>query len=418
MDNQEANNTKSTFSHDKENCGKNETTPGYCPEIFDNVMCWPETLAGTISNQSCPYKDIQGNDLEALSYRECMPNATWFMMDDKTWTNYTDCLKKDEKILNFLTFINNLYVIGYSVSLAALVISLWIFITFRTLRCIRIRIHIHLFISFTLNNIAWLIHYKLVTPNTNVTHIENPIWCQALHIVNQYFMLANYLWMFCEGLHLHLALAVVFVREELTMKYFVGIGWGAPFIFVKIYCFYRIYGTKDTDKCWMDESDSKLILTIPVLISLVASLFFLINVLRVILTIMHPNSPNPAPQGIRRAVRAALILIPLFGLHYFLLPFRPVNGDPYQRVYFYISAIIIPYQGFCVSCIFCFANQEVHQAIKSFIGRRIYRDSRWSNYHYTGAGESGGVYVVNGTGQLNNVAMSSLRRKSTTSTRI
>lgn len=64
-------------------------------------------------------------------------------------------------------------------------------------------------------------------------------WCQALHIVTQYFMLANYMWMFCEGLHLHLALVVVFVRDEVTIKWFMAVGWGLPFIIVTIYAVVR-----------------------------------------------------------------------------------------------------------------------------------------------------------------------------------
>jgi hypothetical protein len=79
--------------------------------------------------------------------------------------------------------------------------------------------------------------------------------------------------------------------------------------------------------------------SIPVSISV-----FLINVLRVILTIMHPNSANPAPMGIRRAARAALILIPLFGLQHILIPFRPDMYDPYEHLYQYVTVVIVTLQ--------------------------------------------------------------------------
>lgn len=72
-------------------------------------------------------------------------------------------------------------------------------------------------------------------------------WCQALHIVLQYFMVANYMWMFCEGLHLHLALVVVFVRDEVTMKWFFALGWIVPLILVSTYSIVRITVTKDTE---------------------------------------------------------------------------------------------------------------------------------------------------------------------------
>lgn len=61
------------------------------------------------------------------------------------------------------------------------------------------------------------------------------IWCQILHVVIHYLMVANYLWMFCEGLHLHLALVVVFVKDEVAMKCFMVLGWVVPGILVAIY---------------------------------------------------------------------------------------------------------------------------------------------------------------------------------------
>lgn len=59
-------------------------------------------------------------------------------------------------------------------------------------------------------------------------------------------MVANYMWMLCEGLHLHLALVVVFVREERTMKWFFVIGWGIPVLIVMVHSLVRVYVTEDT----------------------------------------------------------------------------------------------------------------------------------------------------------------------------
>lgn len=53
-------------------------------------------------------------------------------------------------------------------------------------------------------------------------------------------MVANYLWMFCEGLHLHLALVVVFVRDAVAMRYFMALGWLVPALLVSIYAAVRI----------------------------------------------------------------------------------------------------------------------------------------------------------------------------------
>lgn len=81
--------------------------------------------------------------------------------------------------------------------------------------------------------------------------------------------------------------------------------------------------------------------------------------------------------------------VPLFGLHYILLPFRPDAGSTFDKAYQITSALLIslqvcilsgcegkqqrsigklqsPFfsfffneQGVCVSCLFCFANHDV-----------------------------------------------------------
>ncbi|KAF7268021.1 hypothetical protein GWI33_018822 [Rhynchophorus ferrugineus] len=229
---------------DTSSCGRNKTTtPGWCPEVFDSYLCWPETPPGVVANQSCP--KIAGMRSSEFAYKECWENGSWFVnRNNVVWSNYTKCV--DMQALQFFDFINFLYVVGYFVSLVALIVSLWIFLSYRTLKCIRIRIHVQLFISFILNNITWIIWYQKVVPDFSVS-LLNPFWCQALHVLKEYYMVANYMWMFCEALHLHLALVVVFVREERTIKWFYGIGWGTPFVIVLVHSMVRHYVTQDTD---------------------------------------------------------------------------------------------------------------------------------------------------------------------------
>lgn len=98
----------------------------------------------------------------------------------------------------------------------------------RSLRCTRIRIHVQLFISLALSCFAWIIWYNFVVESPEVIQNNSvkEMWvneinftfnlssipqkfCVLLHLVLHYLMLVNYLWMFCEGLHLHLVLVVV-----------------------------------------------------------------------------------------------------------------------------------------------------------------------------------------------------------------
>lgn len=345
----------------------------YCPVTFDGFTCWNATSAGDTAQAPCP-NFVVGWDGNRTAFKECLEDGTWFRhpTSNNSWTNYTTCIDYDDLV--FRQNINTLYIIGYSVSLAAIIVSLTIFFYFRNLRCTRISIHIHLFLSFVLNNVMWLVWYKTVIPETDVL-TRNPIWCQLLHVVIQYLMVANYVWMFCEGLHLHLALVVVFVEDKLAMKCFIVLGWVLPAVLVAVYAGVRAASPEDCTSCWMTDSNSMWILTAPVCISLVASMVFLINVVRVLLTKLHPSSARPAPLGMRKAVRATLILVPLFGLHFILIPFRPDQGSTFERAYQTFSAILVSMQGFCVACLFCFANHDVHQTMgdrfRSFTGQHF-----------------------------------------------
>lgn len=85
------------------------------------------------------------------------------------------------------------------------------------------------------------------------------------------------------------------------------------------------------------------ILTAPVSLSLLASLFFLVYVVRVLVIKLNSNSPQP-PTAFRKAVRATLILFPLFGLQHILLPLRPDAGSVTEKPYQIFSAILISCQ--------------------------------------------------------------------------
>lgn len=108
----------------------------------------------------------------------------------------------------------------------------------RSLRCTRIRIHVQLFTSLALSCILWIIWYKFVIVDPNVT-TQNPLWCRVLHIATQYLMISSYFWMFCEGMHLHLVLVVVFIKDKIAMRIFIVIGWILPLIIVAVYSYFR-----------------------------------------------------------------------------------------------------------------------------------------------------------------------------------
>ncbi|XP_062555367.1 calcitonin gene-related peptide type 1 receptor [Armigeres subalbatus] len=344
-----------------------QQTQLFCPRRFDGWTCWEPQPAGSVAQNYCP-NFVLGFDANRLAYRICHANGSWFTHPDsgREWSNYTNCIDVDD--MKFRRLVNDLYIGGYTISLVTLIASLCIFVSFRTLKCTRIRIHINLFISLALSCIFWIVWYKFVVEDPDVTNM-NGNWCIALHILLHYLMLVNYFWMFCEGLHLHLVLVIVFIKDAIALRWFFTIGWIIPVAIISIYAYIRNKYSLDTEHCWMNESHAMWLLTIPVCFSLVASLVFLINVVRVLLTKLNSTSPNPAPLGLRKATRATLILIPLFGLQHILLPLRPDKGCALEPYYQVVSAVLISLQGACVSCLFCFANHDVIFAIQCQLSR-------------------------------------------------
>ncbi|RWS07702.1 calcitonin gene-related peptide type 1 receptor-like protein [Dinothrombium tinctorium] len=164
--------------------------------------------------------------------------------------------------------------------------------------------------------------------------------------------------MFCEGLYLHTLLVIAFVSEEKILKWFYIIGWGLPLIFIALYASFRGASPSDTELCWIEDSKYLWWIYVPVCVSFMLNLFFLINIVRLLVTKLRAvNSPDTHQTSTEKkrvkaktllwlwkAVRATLILIPLLGLHYLITPFRPQPQSPGEAVYEVFAAIVTSLQ--------------------------------------------------------------------------
>ncbi|KAH9500911.1 hypothetical protein Btru_069181 [Bulinus truncatus] len=82
----------------------------------------------------------------------------------------------------------------------------------------------------------------------------------------------------------------------------------------------------------------------------------------------------------RKAAKAILILVPLFGLQHLLMPFQPEEDTVWQRVYQHVVSLITSLQGAIVSIIFCFCNGEVRSLIvRKWKEQRLMSDHRRKN---------------------------------------
>nr|XP_033334705.1 calcitonin gene-related peptide type 1 receptor-like isoform X4 [Megalopta genalis] len=342
---------------------KNSTPPPepYCRITFDTWTCWPNTPAGTTAYAPCP-NFLTGFDASLTAHKYCDSNGTWFRhpVSGQIWSNYTTCINM--KDLSWQQGINRIYEAGYAISLIALLLSLGILTYFRSLRCARITLHMNLFTSFALNNTLWLVWYGCIVANTDLL-LNNGITCRLLHTVLHYFLVTNYAWMLCEGFYLHTLLVSAFTSEHKLVKWLMGLGWSVPAVIITIYACLRFFSNDpaDTEQCWIDEGNYMIVLVYPVCVSTGLNFLFLFNIVRVLLMKLRagPTIGTQPSRSMRQAAKATMLLVPLLGLHYLAIPFRPPKGHPWEPIYEVLSAVTASFQGLCVAVLFCFLNGEV-----------------------------------------------------------
>lgn len=145
------------------------------------------------------------------------------------------------------------------------------------------------------------------------------------------------------------------------------IGWGIPLIPSVIYTILRsLYG--DNKRCWTRNSSLQWIIQGPITVSLLMSLVLGANILRIVMSKLRTGNPDQCQQT-GRGVRATLILIPLLGLHYFIMPFKPRGNQRMEYIYNIITAVLISFQGLFVAILFCFLNEEVLSVVR----RKLYQ---------------------------------------------
>ncbi|XP_012936390.2 calcitonin gene-related peptide type 1 receptor [Aplysia californica] len=151
-----------------------------------------------------------------------MEDGTWYISpkSNKTWTNYETCVVSDDS--HRLTLY--LSISGYTISCVLLIISIAIFSAFRQLRCTRVLLHQHLFVSFVLTGFMWIFSNAqfMIKPEMRK---DNPAWCKAMHVITQYFSVSNYFWMFCEAFFLHTIIVQAFSKQKKLLMACYFIGW-------------------------------------------------------------------------------------------------------------------------------------------------------------------------------------------------
>ncbi|XP_076397131.1 parathyroid hormone/parathyroid hormone-related peptide receptor isoform X4 [Megachile rotundata] len=410
----------------------NVSMTGWCPEVWDEILCWPSTAPGELAVLSCP-SYIAGFDVQANASKQCMCDGQWFWNNEtnSSWSNYSQCYRdplvtllmelpggqenNDTLIKNFFPIVKTISKVGYTVSFFTLVVAFFILAVInlsrigrRKLRCPRNMLHMHLFASFMLrafmalmkdilfvSGIALASDVMIKNGKTYwlVDEKESSWLCKVFTSFWQYFILANYFWILMEGLYLHnLVFFALFTDVNSSIAAYVCLGWGLPAVFVSCWIVARVL--LENKYCWTTHENPYLFLLIrvPTMLSILINFVLFVNIVRVLLLKLK-STVSEETQRYKRWAKSTLVLVPLFGVHYtvFLgMSYSIGVNETVEVVWLFCDQLFASFQGFFVAVLYCFLNGEVRAEVSRVIrSQRMPRlRNRWISRRSTHSGST------------------------------
>ncbi|XP_034652986.1 diuretic hormone receptor isoform X2 [Drosophila subobscura] len=348
----------------------------HCLTQFDSILCWPRTARGTLAVLQC-MDELQGihYDSSKNATRFCHANGTW-----EKYTNYDACahLPASHSVTEFEVIVELptiIYYIGYALSLVSLSLALIVFAYFKELRCLRNTIHANLFFTYIMSALFWILLLSV-----QISIRSGQASCIALVTLFHFFTLTNFFWMLVEGLYLYMLVVNTFSGDNIRFNIYASIGWGGPALFVIAWlvakCLTVSYNSTekyDINCPWMEETNVDWIYQGPVCAVLLINLTFLLRIMWVLITKLRSANTVETRQY-RKAAKALLVLIPLFGITYLVVLAGPSEVGLMGHMFAVLRAVLLSTQGFSVSLFYCFLNSEVRNALRHHIS--TWRDTR------------------------------------------
>ncbi|XP_011307308.1 PDF receptor isoform X1 [Fopius arisanus] len=362
----------------------------WCEYIWDGFLCWAPVKTSTTSLQRCPPTFV----VDEFAERRCSEEGKWGGRSGAPeepdfpngWTNYTLCYSPEMRLLlrklhtgdkaaaqvklAIAEKTRTLEFVGLSISLAALLISLAIFCRFRSLRNTRTRIHKNLFVAMVIQVVIRLTLYidqafvKADVFGSEQGINNTPVLCEASYVLLEYARTAMFMWMFIEGFFLHNMVTVTVFHETSYYRMYRLVGWGFPavmtFAWAIVTAFYY-----HSFKCWWGYNLSVYfwILEGPRMAVILLNFLFLMNIVRVLVVKLRQSHTSETEQ-VRKAVRAAVVLLPLLGITNLIsMAGVPLEQTMWFALWSYTTHFLTSFQGVFIAILYCFLNGEVRLAL-------------------------------------------------------
>ncbi|CAF1028161.1 unnamed protein product [Rotaria sordida] len=388
----------------------------YCPTVFEN-LCWPQTLANHSITISCSLLAMPGVDSSKFLTRHCLTTGIWSNVSFKPCV-YSDVwdlmntfyisktLSQRKRYTDILQAVRIIELVGLSVSFISVLVSLIIFFTLKSLYCSRTKIHINLLLAIFIQIIARIVNYGIqMKQSNNSSQIESiecgndgsirrhgissilKNMCPLIVIFLQFSISSMFMWMLCEGIHLNNILTVSVFKNYFKTYYFYILGWIVPLFMTLSWSIVMFVKERDR-KCWSNYNYLKYywIIDGP---RYAINFIFLLNIIRVLLVKIKEGSEKQIREEkhrrssmntkfVRKAVKAAIFLLPLFGITHMVETF--VSPDPRSialfALYCSVTYFLVTFQGFFCALLYCFLNTEVRETLS----RRLQATQLWARW--------------------------------------
>ncbi|CAF1087275.1 unnamed protein product [Brachionus calyciflorus] len=199
----------------------------YCQSTADPLSCFPSTPPNSTFYFPCRFKNLQ-NIANISGYRNCKSDGTWAS------SNYFPCLQymslvlrnqqidNDQKIFKLMTICN---FIGFSVTIFFVSCAIFVFLSIRSLRCIRNMIHCNMLFTFLFKSTAHIGFYIFILSRKESFWDYNHFLCIVFNVVLNYSLMCSFFWMMIEAVYLITVIVAAYSSNKIKLWWYLITGW-------------------------------------------------------------------------------------------------------------------------------------------------------------------------------------------------
>ncbi|CAF0800724.1 unnamed protein product [Adineta ricciae] len=378
----------------------------FCLEQFDRIACWPATRAGARRTIPCPAHFFPNANADAYASRLCTNKSRW-----EARSNYELCIGCSPENVNITDefgipldyIIARKYFIISANIISVILLAVGIIILLgnsRLRRCSRNILHVNVFFVFLLRSVVQLIAELHMSKGyfphnvfervdacnrTTIYFKEDQLLdCKLFTILMNYINSSVSHWfVFCEALYLYRLLRAKAYRDR--VHWYILTGWSPLYLTIITYIT-RAVMRQDLYTCWFEPSIYDWILHGPNVVLQIINIFIFTYICVLLTRKLNRTSRTGGSSDRKRfskyirLTRSTLILLPLFGIHYFLFLWniKPFLIPSLIVIHLTVHTISSSLQGLIVGLIYTIINAEVQREVLRSIDRCLTR--RYSSW--------------------------------------